>query len=137
MNKNFKNIFDSYLRLGFTKSLAAGGIAALSDLILLSVLVEIFHAGYWFSVNTSFVLAILINFGLQKYWVFGVRDMPGTHGQFLRFFLMAIFNLAANSALMYLFVDVLSWWYLVAQALAIALLAALNFAVYRNYVFKH
>ena len=62
--------------------------------------------------------------------------MPGTMGSF-EVLLMAIFNLAANSALMYLFVDVLSWWYLVAQALAIALLAALNFAVYRNYVFKH
>ena len=67
MNKNFKNIFDSYLRLGFYQESGRRGIAALSDLILLSVLVEIFHAGYWFSVNTSFVLAILINFGLQKY----------------------------------------------------------------------
>ncbi|MFA5841391.1 MAG: GtrA family protein [Candidatus Paceibacterota bacterium] len=120
----------------FLKSVISGGTTALVDLSLLFVFREILHVSYWLSVNTSFAVAIAVNFSLQKFWTFSNKDLDSAHKQFIKFFLLAMGNMAMNSLLMYVLSIVFGLWYLGAQVITIGTLAIVNFVLYRNFVFK-
>lgn len=120
----------------FWKSVISGGITAIADLSLLFMFREILHLSYWLSINAAFAAAILINFSLQKFWTFSSRDWDGAHRQFMKFFLVALGNMALNSFLMFLLSVVLGLWYLGAQILTMGMLAVVNFALYRRFVFN-
>jgi len=50
--------------------------------------------------------------------------------------LLALLNLAGNTFLMYLLVDFLGIWYMLAQAIVSALIAFWNYNVFRIFIFK-
>jgi putative flippase GtrA len=120
----------------FVKFILSGGITALLDLLMLSVFREQLQWPYWLSINVAFIIAVLVNFSLQRFWAFAERDLHATHVQFVRFFLVALWNLAMNNFIMFVLTTVFGLWYLGAQALTIGLLAIVNFVLYRYFVFK-
>ncbi len=133
---SMRDLFSFLRSWSFMKSILSGGITALLDLSLLFGFRELLRWPYWLAINIAFAIAIVTNFSLQKFWTFSHRDLAGAHTQFMRFFLVALGNLVMNSSLMFLLSVVLGIWYLGAQVIAIGMMAAVNFTLYRRFVFS-
>lgn len=121
--------------LVYIRFLIGGGTAAFVDLASLFLLQEVFLVPYWYSVNIAFALATISNFFLQKLWTFEDKTVAGAHWQVIKFFIGGVFNLIANSAIMYLLTVVFDVWYLLAQVFSLGILAVFNFFLYKYVIF--
>jgi putative flippase GtrA len=120
----------------FLKSILSGGITALVDLSLLFVFREPLHWPYWLAINSAFVIAILVNFSLQRFWAFSHQELHLVHKHFARFIFVAMGNFMMNSLIMFLLSVTFGIWYLWAQVLTTGMLAVVNFTLYRRFVFN-
>lgn len=133
---NIRALFSLLQSWSFWKSVLSGGITAGVDLSLLFILREIFVWPPLLAVNTSFAVAVVVNFSLQKFWTFSSRNLDLAHKQFVKFLVVAGVNIAMNSIIMFLFISVFDFWYLGAQVVTMGMLATMNFILYRIFVFK-
>jgi len=116
--------------------LVSGGTATAANLIFLYVLTDGLGLWYLFSAILAFIGSFLISFFLQKLWTFQDKDKEQTKRQLILSLLLALLNLAGNTFLMYLLVDFLGIWYMLAQAIVSALIAFWNYNVFRIFIFK-
>lgn len=119
----------------FSKFLSAGALVALGHLGLVFVLTDIFGFWYLFSTIASYTIAIVVNFTLQHYFVFKTEANPDKR-RFLLFSLLSLVHLTLNTFLMYVLVSMLSFNYLLAQALILVALSCTTFLVNRHLIFK-
>ncbi len=136
LNMNTQRLLLILHNRSFWKSIFSGGITAVADLTFLFLFHEILGWSQLVAVNISFILAILVNFSLQKFWTFSNKDLKVAHKQFIKFLGVSAINLAMNAIFMFFFVAILGLWYIGAQAFVIAVLAIMNFILYRIFVFK-
>lgn len=121
--------------LKFSKFIIIGGSTAILNVGLLYVFKELFHVWYLFASVMAYSLSIIANFILQKIWAF--RDSSKeVWKQFVSFVGMGMVNIVVNISLMYIFVDVLHVWYILAQIIILAFLACVNYVIYHNIIFK-
>lgn len=117
------------------KYVIAGGTAAFVDLSLLFVFTDVLGLHYLVSAVLAFMIAIVVSFNLQKHWTF--RDTnKNVAGQMTAYVVTGLMNLSLNTALMYVFVDVLHIMYLLAQVFAGGMIAFGSFLIYRFVIFK-
>lgn len=114
----------------------SGCTAAFTNIGLLYVLTDFIGVWYVLSEIISFIVAFMISFTLQKYWAFQDRSQEGVHRQAISFFVVAIFNLLLNTALIYILVEYLHLHYVVAQFLIGILIAVENFFLYQFLIFN-
>jgi len=116
----------------------AGGTAAIVNFSLLYFFTDIL--GFWYLLSSvlSFAISLFANFCLQKFWTFGDNDKGKNilYKQLTIYVLLALFNLMANTVLMYILVDIFGLWYMLAQFFIAALIATWNFLVYKFFVFN-
>ncbi len=117
------------------KFLISGGSAAVVDLGCLYVLTDVFHLWYLLSAALAFVLAFGVSFSLQKFWTFDDRALDVIHRQLALYMLLAIVGLGLNTVAMYGLVDHAGLHYLMAQIIASACIAVMNFFVYKHVIF--
>lgn len=120
----------------FTKFALAGGIVLLTHLLFLYLLTEKLHIWYLISSIFSYSLAIIFNFHLQKYFVFQNINQKQTKKQFLIYTILAIANLIANTALMYIAVSIFEYYYLFVQIGIVCAISCVNYIINRNFIFK-
>ncbi len=111
--------------------LVSGVFAALVNLSVLYVLVEYARMWYLAAAVISFIFAFVASFLANKLWTFGNRTMVGSHRQFVLHLAISLVNLGINTLLVYLFVDKLHVWYILAQILATALIAGESYFAFR------
>lgn len=116
--------------------LVSGSIAAVVDLGLLYIFTDLFLIHYLVSAIFAFLITFFVSFTLQKFWTFQDSNTDRVHIQVTIYFLVALGNLIINTALMYLFVDIILMWYMAAQFLASGLLACESFFISRHFVFN-
>ncbi|MFA6502887.1 MAG: GtrA family protein [Candidatus Paceibacterota bacterium] len=116
--------------------LISGGTSTSIDLMLLYVFTDIFGIWYLTSAIVAFIIAFFISFSLQKFWTFRDHSREGMSAQVGLYFVVAGCNLALNTLLVYLFVDYLSFHYLLAQIVASVLIACESFFIYQKFVFR-
>ena len=123
------------LRLGHHARLArffiVGGSAALLNLFVIYLCTSVFGLWYLASSVISFTVALVYNFSLQKLWTFDAAGSGYTR-QFSLFASVSAMNLLFNTILMYTFVDLLGFWYLVAQLLTSFILAFESYFLYKH-----
>jgi dolichol-phosphate mannosyltransferase len=115
--------------------LTAGGLVALVDFLLLYILTDLFHVWYLTSSVIALLVAVIVSFILQKIWVFQNRSLTEVRIQFFLHILLSGVNIFLNTFLLYLLVEQMHLWYLLAQFLASGILACMNFFVYRKFIF--
>ncbi len=118
------------------KYIISGGSAAVVNLGLLYVFTDLLHIWYLLSAILSFLIAFGISFGLQKFWTFQDMSREGMHKQASIYMLVALINLGFNTLIIYLLVDKLHLWYMLAALIAGGLIALWSFFVYRKFIFK-
>jgi putative flippase GtrA len=114
----------------------SGSTSTVVDLALLYVFTHWFGWWYLWSAIVAMLIAIFVSFSLQKFWTFNNHSLDTAHQQFFFYTIVALINLGVNTLLMYLMVDLLGVWYLLAQVIAAGLIAISSFFVYRHFIFK-
>lgn len=115
--------------------LFSGGMAVLTNVGLLFLLVHVFHLYYLFSSIISFTTATFVSFILQKFFTFNDQSRVTLKRQAVFYFGYQVFNLGVNTLFMYIEVDLLHIQYIVAQFLIIIVMTIYNFFVYKHLVF--
>lgn len=118
------------------KFIVAGGIVAVSNVVFLYFFVNTAHLHYLLASSLSFLIALVLNFLLQKYWAFKGAPAGKTGKQFFLFLVLVAVNFHLNLLFMFLFVERFSIQYLLAQIFTTIILAAFNFFVYQRFIFS-
>jgi putative flippase GtrA len=132
--KKVTNFIQKYYQV--IRYIFAGCVATGSNLIILFIFVHYFKLWYLSGAIVSFCCAVVISYLLQKFFVFKDYERTGIHKQFLNFFIYNIVMLGTNTLLMYFFVDIISIWYLLAQAISAVIIACINYIYFNKIVFK-
>ncbi len=113
-----------------------GGIAFVVNISVLYWATSILHVYYLASTVIAFVASFSVSFCMQKFWTFRDHAPDQWHIQFYRYLTLQLINLGLNACLMYVFVEYVHLWYLLAQTFILLGLAVISFLVNRNYIFK-
>jgi putative flippase GtrA len=114
----------------------AGSTATATNLIILFICVHYLNLWYLTSAIISFCFAVIVSYLLQKFFVFRNYSKENIHKQFLNFFIFNFIMLGVNTLLMYIFVDIINLWYLLAQILSSAICACVNYIYFNKIIFK-
>src|SRR3989344_9133618 len=115
--------------------LISGGLATGVNLFALYILIHVIGMWYLTASIIAFFVGFIASFTLQKFWTFKDhrRDVMGK--QLVAYLLIVLFNLGLNTGLVYMFVEYVHFWPLIAQALASLIIAAEGFFAYKIFVF--
>lgn len=127
LSKHSKQIF---------KYVISGGSAAVVNLSTLYVLTEFFHVWYLVSASTAFVGAFAVSFTLQKFWTFKDHETEGMRKQLSLYLAVILVNLAINALFVYLLVEHIGIWYMLAQIISGLVIAIESFFIYKFFIFK-
>lgn len=117
------------------KYIITGVLATLTNLFFLFLFYEFLELRIILAVPFAFIIAFIVSFSLQKLWTFRNYSKKRLIRQLIYYFSFALFGLFLNTSLMYYLVEVLAWWYLLAQLLVTIFLAGINFFVYKFIIF--
>ncbi len=124
-----QRIVENHRRLleRFVKWSVVGAIGAVVDFSILSALVELAGVYVHFAQAISFTCAVVNNYILNRTWTFGEIKHKGSAVQFMQFFIVSILGLLTRTVIIYILVEWLSIWYIVATAIAVVVVLVWNF----------
>ena len=111
----------------FFRYCIVGGVAFIVDFTLLFLLTEFGHIHYLLSASVAFMAGIAVNYVLSVSWVFDHRSLNNKVHEFAIFAVVGILGLAFNAALMWLFTELVGFYYLVSKMVTGALIFLFNF----------
>lgn len=112
-----------------------GGLAFVTDASLLFIFTEYGHIWYLFSAILSFIIAAVVNYLFQRLVTFKDRKQDFKK-QFLSFLLVAVVGIVLNTVLLYVQVEFLGLWYMLAKAIAAVIVLLWNFVMNKYVTFK-
>ena len=117
-----KNLIKQIMRFG-----VVGVISFLVDYGILYVLTEKANIYYLLSAGISFTVSVVINYLLSMSWVFKSNKKRGKKEEFIIFIVLSLGGLLLNQVMMYVFVDYMNLYYLLAKIVATAIVMIYNF----------
>lgn len=117
-----KNLIKQIIRFG-----VVGVISFLVDYGILYVLTEKANIYYLLSAGISFTVSVVINYLLSMSWVFKSNKKRGKKEEFIIFIVLSLGGLLLNQVMMYVFVDYMNVYYLLAKIVATAIVMIYNF----------
>lgn len=117
-----KNLIKQIMRFG-----VVGVISFLVDYGILYVLTEKANIYYLVSAGISFTVSVIINYLLSMSWVFKSNNKRGKKEEFILFVIMSLGGLLLNQIMMYVFVDHMNVYYMLAKIVATAIVMVYNF----------
>jgi len=135
-----KEIFQRYQKIikqGIKFSLV-GTLGTIIDVGVLNLLYRVFGLFVYGAATISFILAVINNFLLNKYWTFkDEKDyLRKPHIQFIQFSIVSIVGLLINLGVMYLLIEYFHFWYNWAKLAAIIVVLFWNFFANRYWTFQ-
>jgi putative flippase GtrA len=131
----FKKIFDYFWSRIFWRFAFSGGIATLTDIILLYILTEYLNIWYLVSSVFSFLVGSLTHFTISRYWVF--QNLEKSYWrQYASFFLIHLGGLIINVLGLYLLVEFVGIYYIIAKLLVVVLGVSWTFWGNKKFTFK-
>lgn len=107
--------------------LVVGGLAFLVDYSVLWALVDLLATNYLVASTLSFVVSVVFNYILSSIWVFDSTGNINRAGSFVVFVALSIVGLLLNLAIMWLAVDILEIYYLIAKIGSTGIVMIYNF----------
>ncbi len=117
--------------------LVAGIIGFSVNIGALYLLTDYLKVWYLASSILAYTIAFSVSFVLQKFWTFKVSSFENLKKEITIYFIVFILGNLVNTALIYLFVEYIKLHYIVGAVLSNILIAAINFFLYKNIVFKN
>ena len=116
------------------KFLATGAIGLSVNLGVFQIL-YVRGVPYLIGSMSALFIAMIVGFVLQKYWTFEERSPERTRIQFILYAALTLCNLGVNTLVVYLLVEYVNVYYLIAQAFGAGLVAFTSYLVYQHYIF--
>ncbi|MFA5127117.1 MAG: GtrA family protein [Patescibacteria group bacterium] len=113
---------------------AVGLTAAIFDFGILIFLTELAHVFYLLSATISFIVSALVNYYLNRFWTF--RSRGSQVRQIPIFFVVATIGLGLNNLILWLGVEWVHMYYVVAKVLATAVVMVSNYLGNKYFTFK-
>lgn len=120
----------------FLRFLVSGSIAAGTDFAFLYFFTDILHIWYLTSAVLAFLIAFWVSFTLQKLWTFKNRETRNIGSQMMKYFALGLFNLSLNTLIMYVLVDFIDIYYMLAQVFAAGIVGIQSFFISKFFIFK-
>jgi len=120
--------------LVFIKYATVGITGTALDVGSLYVFVDLLHIPVLVAAAMSFVLAVINNFILNKYWTFQ-NSGRNVKKQFIKFLLVSVVGLALTEICMALFVYLLGIWYIASKLVTSVIVLTWNFLANKNWTF--
>lgn len=134
MIASVRKLIDSILAFRIARFLISGGTSAVTNLSILFVLTHWYGVWYIYSSIIALCVATIVSFILQKLWTF--QNFSGeVHKQFPLHASLGLINIMVNTVILYILVEWVGIWYLLAQIFSGILLGFVNYTVYRLYIF--
>ena len=104
-----------------------GGIATVIDFVFLYIFREFCHFPVLVSNTLSFCISVIYNYIASVKWVFDVKKKKDAKKQFIIFIIFSVLGLLLNNLIMWITVEFLSIYYLLAKIIATAIVMVFNF----------
>ncbi|OHB25318.1 MAG: hypothetical protein A2542_01780 [Parcubacteria group bacterium RIFOXYD2_FULL_52_8] len=117
------------------KFVLAGGIAACGNLFSLFLLKEYGGFHYLAASVTAFLIGATIAFTLHKWWTFREETHERIPRQVFLHLMTQGGSLLANTAIVFLLVEYVQVWYLLAQIVSGLALALVTYTISKYYIF--
>ena len=130
-----KKVKENKLLVQIIKFVIVGGIATVIDYIIFFVMHELLKIPTLPSNITSFTVSVIYNYIASVKWVFDVKkDDPKK--QFIVFIVLSLIGLLINTIIVYVAIDVLKWWSMIAKVLATGIVMVFNFITRKMFLEK-
>jgi|GEM_PF-713495 len=120
----------------FLRYFVCGVTAAAINIGSLYVFTDVVGIWYLYSSVFAFLLSLIVSFVLQKFFVFKDMKTEKLHYQFSKFSVVAILGVITNTTLVYVFTDVIGFWYILSQLIAGFFVMIQNFLLYKFFIFN-
>lgn len=118
------------------KFFVSGGTASFINLAVFYICFQLLGMWYMIAALIAALCAIVVSFTLQKYWTFNNATTSKSLYRQISLFIASVgVSFLADLFLLYIFIEKLSIWPVLAQLLALLILAFGNFFVYRFLIF--
>ena len=111
-----------------------GGVATIIDFVFLYIFREFFKFPVLVSNTLSFCISVIYNYTASVKWVFDVNKEKNAKKQFIIFIIFSVIGLLLNNIIMYLTVDILAIYYLIAKVIATAIVMIFNFVTRKMFL---
>ncbi len=119
--------------LQFFRYLICGGIATVSDMTVLYSFTHFLHINYLIAAACGFIVGITINYSLNTILVF--KSSGEVKKEFPIFALIGIGGLLWTEVILWILVDKLNFYIMIAKMVAIVLVLFWNFFMRKKFVF--
>lgn len=104
-----------------------GVVATLIDFLFLYIFREFFKFPVVLANTLSFVISVIYNYTASVKWVFDVNKEKSAKKQFITFIIFSVIGLLINDLIMWISVDQLNIYYLLAKIIATLIVMVFNF----------
>ena len=104
-----------------------GGTAFVIDFVFLYLFREFLHFPVILANTLSFCISVIYNYIASVKWVFDVNKEKDARKQFITFIVFSVIGLFLNDLIMWISVDFLSIYYLLAKIIATFIVMIFNF----------
>lgn len=126
-----KKLIHQLIKFGFV-----GGSAFVIDYGVMILLTEVFGINYLVSSGISFTISVIYNYVLSVKWVFDVGENRNKTREFAVFIVLSIIGLGLNQFLMWLTVEKIGIFYMLAKIIATAIVMVYNFITRKIFLEK-
>lgn len=124
------------LQTQFLRYFLVGGGAFVVDFTVLYTLTEFAHLHYLLAAAFALITGTIVNYGLCIIWVFDHRNLTNRAHEFFIFTMVGIAGLLLNSALMWLFTELIGFHYLASKSVSAVTIFTFNFGARRTLLFS-
>ncbi|MBD3156528.1 hypothetical protein GF369_01745 [Candidatus Peregrinibacteria bacterium] len=119
----------------FIKYTLVATVGLTCDMTTLFMLVEYAHFPILLATALAFMVAVIVNFNLHKRWTFHDTS-HNLKRQFTAFFVISIMNFVLTLVFMFIFVDLVHLWYVLAKIITATLVLIFSYIMNRLWTFK-
>ena len=130
-NEKKKSLMQQIIRFG-----VVGGSAFLIDYVVMILLTELVGLNYLLSSGISFAVSVIFNYVLSVCWVFNISANRNKKQDFLVFMIFSLIGLGLNQLIMWISVDKLGIFYMLAKIGATAIVMVYNFVTRKLFLEK-
>lgn len=120
--------------LDFIRYGIVGLLGTVVHTLVLAISVEYFHFAPVFGTMLGFVFSLLLSYYLNAKWTF--RNNHKNKKSFIKYTITCLLGLSINVCIMFVIVNLLGYWYVLGQIVAILIVPLFNYTISRYWVFN-
>jgi len=132
--KGFEDLFSSVSGTQFTRYFIIGASSFFLEYLLFFIFIKVFDLWAIYANTIVFTIIFIYNFIFNRIWTF--QSKGSIKKQFLRYFMLFLFNLGATNGVIYLFSEIGSLSPFVSKIIVMCAIVPWNFIMYKKVIYR-